>query len=721
MLKLEHNIKLSKDAIFSANLAGDFSKKDQSAIATRVWEGYEADEASRAMWKRRTNAAMQLALQVQTQKTFPWPGASSVVFPLVTIAALQFASESYPNIIQGTNVVRYRTATTDMVALQRAKRIGKHMSWQVLEQDLGWEEQHDRLLINLAIVGCNFIKSYYCPRRRYPVDELVLAQDLVIDYGARSVEDAARKTQMYTLHRNEIWEKGARGIYSDVRDEAWFQQAARIESKNTERDNRQGVVPTVMDDASRFTILEQHCFLDLDGDGYEEPYIATIEQSSRCLLRLVSRVDEEDEQVERAKSGRIICIRPTEYFTKFSFIPSSDNGIYDDGFGKLLGPINESVNSGINQLLDNGTLQNSIGGFLGRGAKIRGGVYTMVPWEWKRVDSTGDDLRKNLVPYPKSDPSPVMFQLLGLLIDYSNRISGTTDTQIGENPGQNTPASTYQGMQEQGKRVYRWIFKRVWRSMKEEFRKRYELNRRYTEFREHFGAGNEFIRAEDYRGSPDQVAPVANPNITSAMMRITQAMAVKQDAMMTPGYSVPDVTRNLLEALEVEGIDRLYPGPDKVPPLPNPKLQTEQLKLQSKQMQIEYEKWKLVTELKAESQESQARIDKLKAEAAQIISAIGADKAAKQLQLFDLVIKAMVAHNEALNSRIEALSGVEEGGQKDGGDQGGVRGLAGPPGNSGVQAQPPQMGGQPQGAMGGGNVPEGQPGGDMGGQLGGPV
>ncbi len=215
--------------------------------------------------------------------------------------------------------------------------------------------------------------------------------------------------------------------------------------------------------------------------------------------------------------GKIISIKPTNYFTKFSFIPSPDGGIYDLGFGTFLGPINEAVSTGVNQLLDMGTMQNSIGGFLGRGAKIRGGIYTMAPWEWKRVDSTGDDLQKSLVPYPTRQPLDVTLKLIGLLIDYANRIAGTVETQVGENPGQNTPAETARTTNENGMQMFNMIFKRVWRSLKEEFKKLYGLNAMYLRTHQTFGPNSEMVMREDYIGDPDQIAPVANPAVTSSV------------------------------------------------------------------------------------------------------------------------------------------------------------------------------------------------------------
>jgi chaperonin GroES len=684
MLKLKSTLKVNKEMIMSPNLTDRLTSDDLDSLGTVVWEGYNRDKMSRQKWETRNAAAMDLAMQISEPKTFPWPGCSNVVFPLISIAALQFSARSYANIIQGTNVVRYRVIGKDEgPARERAIRIGRHMSWQVLEQDLSWEEQHDRLLINLAIVGTNFVKSRFDPGLGYPVDELVMARDLVLDYWAKSVDDAARVTQCIPLYRNEIHERAVRGLFRDVRKDVWFSQAPALETSTgqAQSDRRSGIVYTQPDEAGAYRTLEQHCWFDLDKDGYAEPYIVTLEETSKKVLRLAARFDEED--VEHTASGNeILRIKPTQYFTKYSFIPSPDGGVYDLGFGTFLGPINEAVNSGINQILDAGTMQNSTGGFLGRGAKIRGGVYTMVPWSWARVDSTGDDLRKNIVPFPERKTSDVMFQLLGLLIEYANRIAGTTDATVGENPGQNTPASTFQGMTEQGLQTYGMIFKRVWRSMKEEFKKRYELNRKFTPFKENFGSGEDFIRREDYSGNPDQVAPVANPRVTSTIMRLQQAITVKQSAMTTPGYAIPEVEKDFLMALEVEGIDRLYPGPDMVPPLPNPKLQVEMAKIEGMKLKIQAEQQQWSNELMESRRLNNAKIAQLEAQAAKLMAeANGAGDEAKmkgielQLKALDQMIQSHKDYGDMVNERIKALSGSST-------DGSGASGVEGKPGDS---------------------------------------
>ena len=75
-------------------------------------------------------------------------------------------------------------------------------------------------------------------------------------------------------------------------------------------------------------LVEQHCLIDLDGDGYKEPYIVTFDLGTGNMLRIVARFRWQDIEY-LGKTSKIVRIRAEEYFTKYSFIPSPDGGIYD--------------------------------------------------------------------------------------------------------------------------------------------------------------------------------------------------------------------------------------------------------------------------------------------------------------------------------------------------------------------------------------------------------
>jgi len=661
MLNLSKPITLNAKAIGSPNLCDLFDPDDLTRIGTVCHEGYERDEFSRTVWMKRNEAGMDLALQIQKDKSFPWPGCSNVAFPLVTIAAMQFHARAYPAIVNGTDIVKCLSFGEEPEHKAHADRVGTHMSWQLLYQDKSWEDQEDKALLNLSIVGTNFKKSYYSASLKHNVSELVLAKDLTLDYWSKSVEESPRKTHRIPMFRNEVYEKVMRGVFCDCLEEPWYQgnPATTSSPRQTHQDNRQGVNPPAPDETTALIFLEQHCNLDLDDDGYAEPYIITFESISKRVVRIVTRFDRESD-IERVATGpnrgKIIRIEAMEYFTKKTFIPSPDGGIYDIGFGVFLGPLNEAVNSLVNMLLDAGTMQTTGGGFLGRGAKIRGGTYTLAPFEWKRVDSSGDDLRKSIFPLPVNAPSDVLFQLLSLLINYTSRISGTTDIMVGENPGQNTPAQTTQTMVEMGQKIYSAIFKRIWRASKEEFGKLFKLNGMFLPMDTPQVGG---ATRADYQGSPDQVCPVADPSITSEGMRLQLAGALKQSAMQTPGYNKDAVEVRYLKALRVENIPEVFPGTAGQPPAKDPKLVIEETKIQGRLAEqdkaLQAEMQKFVVTLEEEKRMNNAKVMELMAKAQNEAANAQTEQAYAQVAIINAEISRVKAENEHINTRIEHL------------------------------------------------------------------
>ena len=625
MLQLDNHLKLDSAAIKAPNLCDRFSDEDLVRIGSECKAGFERDEQSRVLWMKRNEAGMDLALQIQKDKSFPWAGCANVAFPLVTIAAMQFHARAYPAIVNGEDIVKCKVFGDDPTGAAKARsdRVSTHMSWQVLYQDKCWEEQEDKAIFNLSIVGTNFKKSYYNPSEGHNVSELVLAKNFTLNYWAKSVEKCPQQTSQ----------------------------------KKAQQDNRQGVTAPMPDDTTSLMFMEQHTSLDLDGDGYAEPYIITFEKESSSVVRIVTRFDDE-KAIERVAAGpnkgKILCINPTEYFTKKTFIPSPDGGIYDIGFGVFLGPLNEAVNSLVNMLLDSGTLQTTAGGFLGRGAKIRGGQYTVAPFEWKRVDSTGDDLRKNIFPLPVNAPSDVLFQLLSLLINYTSRISGTTDVMVGENPGQNTPAQTTQTMVEMGQKIYTAIFKRLWRSSKEEFQKLFKLNSIFL------APGIKFVGGatrEDYYGVGYEISPVADPNISSDTAKLQLAGTLKQAAATTPGYNKDAVEMRFLRALHVDAPKEVFPGSQGQEPPKAPQVQVAEIReqgaAQRQQLDLQAAREEFVVELMEERRMNDARITELSAKAQNEAANAQTEAAYAQVAIINAELSQRKTDGEAMNKRIE--------------------------------------------------------------------
>ena len=706
-MELETSLPLSR-LTTSVNIAEDLSVRDRSVIAQAVYADWLMDKMARQPWEERQADALKLALQLAEVKTFPWPNCANVMFPLITVAALQFHARAYTALLPGGDVVKCRTygEDPDGVISARASRIAAHLTYQILEEDVGWEECHDKVLLTVAIVGCAFKKIYFDPSSEMVVSEFVPAQDIYVPYNAKSLELASRITHIIRPSHNRMVENERRGYYLEGSCEQPPRQTLSEELLEQIKDRAQGVDISINDLDAPFELLEQHCWLDLDGDGYKEPYVVTVRADTAQLCRIVARYT--NSSITK-RNGKVVQIVARNHFQKYSFIPSPDGGFYDIGWGFLLGPLNESINTTINQLLDAGTLNTTGGGFIGRGARLRSGDNTFKPFEWKRVDNTGDDLRKNLVPLAVKDPSQVLFSLLQLLINYGERIASVTEAQVGEYPGQNTPAETTRTVVAEGQRVLGGILKRLYRSMKQEFRTRFTFNRLYM-------AGNEqkfyavngnsagIVLAEDYSlVDVRAICPAADPAMLSDGQAFQQVTFLKQSAQTTPGYDVPAVERRLLQTLRISNISEIYPGPDKIPAPANIKL--EIAKMQSEErMQLGRMKMQMAAlQLMGEADLTVAKIEELKARATlQLSQAQGVD-AGHQLALINTQIGAAKAHQEGLLKAAKMLQDhlqLTSNGEKDVTDEvnsyrAGVERVAPAPSNPSLPAMPTGGAGTP--------------------------
>lgn len=419
-MELERHFKLEK-ILATDNIATLLDDEELKMIGGRVVEDFDIDDASRQGRKKAMVDANKLAMLVREEKTFPWPGAANVKFPLLAIGALQFSARAYPSLISGTDVVKCRTIGSDPQGLkaQRAQRVSQHMSYQVLEQDEHWEEEMDRLLMTLPITGTVVKKTYQDTMLHRPVSCMVMPLNFVVPYYTKSIEEAERKTEILFRTPRQIENDARRGKYLDVELTA---DSEGVTESVREIFMERGLEPAEADKDRTRILLEQYRYIDLDGDGYEEPYGITVDYASGKVLRIFACFSEKDietdkdgeiaeifqagmqaiqaaaqsgdmgamqqlqsimaEQIEALKKkSKIIHIKAIEYYTKYSFIPSPDGCFYDLGFGDLLAPINESINTVINQLLDNGTMQVATNGFLGRGVKIKGGSVRLKPFE----------------------------------------------------------------------------------------------------------------------------------------------------------------------------------------------------------------------------------------------------------------------------------------------------------------------------------------------------
>lgn len=629
----------------STNIVEEIDEEKLDEIAEDVHTGYEADKGSREEWEDQQDKYMELAAQVMDSKNYPWPNASNVKYPLLSIAALQFSARAYQALLPNKNVVKGRVIGPDPEneKYERAQRIEKYMSYQLLEEMEEWEESMDRLCLTLPILGNVFKKTYQAADG--PVSELILPKDLVVNYYAKSLEHASRKTHVLYYYPNEVVTKIRSGEFID------HDYETGESSKNLEEDHGiyiddeiQKISEPSNDSTAPVEYLEQHTFLDLDEDGYAEPYIVTLHNDTQKVVRIVARYDVDS--IVTNEAGEVVKITPVEYFTNFVFIPDPASGVYGLGLGLLLGPLNEASNTLINQLIDAGKLSNLQSGFIARGIRTRHGSTPLAPGEWRQVETISQDLKSGIVPIPAREPSNVLFQLLGLLLEAGQQLGSVTDLMVGESPGQNQPYSTTQEVLRQGMQVFSSIHKRIHRSLKKEFKKLYRLNKLYLSEEKYFTVLDAktpeereatTVRRTDFAGDDTDVIPSSDPIYSSETEKMARSEA--NLALLQLGTVNPQVaTRRILEARDEENIEELLQLPE---PQPNFDQQIELKKLEVEEKNLQVDAFRA----QAQSARDEAAAMKAMAEA----------QATAQQQQFELLKQQMEQEQQEMKAQLDII------------------------------------------------------------------
>lgn len=528
------------------NVADELTDEQLSTLGTEVDQAVEIDEDSRDEWKVRTQKGMDLALQKGQPKTFPWPNAANIRYPLMTTAAIQFAARAYPAIISDNTVVKSQVLGSDPNGERKvlADRVSAHMSWQCLTEMVEWEQDVDKMLHNLPIVGCSFKKTYFSPEMGRNRSDFVSAMDLIVNMDTPALAVAPRITHEFPLYPYEIESRFRSGAFIK------FDYQPPQESPDDE------------DAPQKF--WEQHTRADLDDDGYKEPYIITVHKETKTVVRVKANFDKDGIRVN-PQTGKVIGIDPVQYFTKIPFIPHPDGGFYDVGFAWLLTPINEGINTVTNQILDAGTLANTGGGFIGSGLRLKGGTIRFLPGQYQEVNSPGGTVRENIVPLEFPGPSPVLFQMLGMLIEAGKEVASVKDVLTGNEPKGNTPATTTIAIIEQGLKVFTAIYKRIHRALKDEFNKLYRLNQIYLdpEMQAAFQYDGPEIKPGDYKGKPSDIIPVSDPTMVSDMQKAARAQFLQ--GFLGKGLNDQAILQRIFSAAGIENIPEIMTAPKQGP------------------------------------------------------------------------------------------------------------------------------------------------------------
>ena len=552
---------------FNMNLAEVLPEDILQNISNDLLSSIKSDKQSRSEWEKTyTDGLKYLGMKFDDSRSQPFEGSSGVIHPILAEAVTQFQAQAYKEMLPAkgpvkTEIIGARTVQTE----DQAERVQEFMNYYIMNVMEEYDPELDQMLFYLPLAGSAFKKVYFDFVLNRAMSKFIPPEDLIVPYEAADISSAERITHAINMSSNEIKKQQLTGFYAnvDIGSDGYQDDLSDVQEAI---DDIQGISPTYKENRNR-TVYEVHTVLDIEGyedldatgnpTGLKLPYIVTIEENSGVILSIRRNYAEND-----------MLKNKINYFVQYKFMPGL--GFYGLGLSHMIGGLSKASTSILRQLIDAGTLANLPAGFKARGMRIRDEDDPLQPGEFRDIDTTGGSLRENLIPLPIKEPSSVLMQLLGLLVDSGKRFAAIADMNIGD-VNQAMPVGTTVALLERGTKVMSAIHKRLHYSQKLEFNL---LAKVFGEslppvYNYQVGSGSNQIKLQDFDDRVD-IIPVSDPNIFSQSQRVTLAQELLQMVQSNPQVHGPmgmyEAYRRMYAALGVDNVDSLLmPPPDLTP------------------------------------------------------------------------------------------------------------------------------------------------------------
>jgi len=535
---------------FDENLAEILDEKQLAELSGDLIGEFEEDISSRKDWIQTYVDGLELLGMKVEDRTEPWPGACGVYHPLLSEAVVKFQAETIMETFPAAGPVR-----TELIGAETpekrdaATRVEADMNYQLTDVMVEYRPEHERMLWGLGLAGNAFKKVYYDPSLGRQVSMYVTADDVVVPYGASSLEVAGRVTHVMRKTPNELAKLQAAGFYRDVDLPEPADTLDEVEKSIAEK---MGFRASTDD---RYKLLEMHVDLEIEDDkfagdeGIALPYVVTIEKQTGEILAIRRNWDPNDDKKLKRN-----------HFVHYSYVPGF--GFYAFGLIHLVGAFAKSGTSLIRQLVDAGTLSNLPGGFKTKGLRVKGDDTPIAPAEWRDVDVASGTMRDNIMPLPYKEPSQVLYSLLNTIVEEGRRFASAADLQVSDMSAQ-APVGTTLAILERTLKTTSAIQARIHYAMKQEFKLLKAIIRDYTPSTYSYDPveGDRKAKKADY--DMVTVIPVSDPNAATMAQKIVQYQAVLQLAQTAPQiYDMPYLHRQMLEVLGIQNAQKLVPLKD---------------------------------------------------------------------------------------------------------------------------------------------------------------
>ena len=545
VVRLENKKDEKRQTEHFANIVDDVDQSLLSDFVVDLMDKLDRDkEAREKRDKQYEEGLRRTGLGDDAPGGAQFTGATKVVHPMLVEACVDFSARVMKEIFPPGGPVKSKiVGKADRDKLQKAERKAEFMNWQTTEQMQEFRSELEQLSTQLPLGGGQYLKLMWNPQHRRPSSEFIPIDDIYLPFAATNFYTAERKTHVQYITKMEYQRRVKAGMYIDV--DLSYAGDPEFSKASVANDKIEGRKETSYNEDGLRTVFEIYTHLDF-GDGVE-PYIISIDKTSSKALALYRNWEPDDDQRKEL-----------EWIVEFPFVPW--RGAYPIGLTHMIGGLSGAATGALRALLDSAHIQN-----IPTMIKLKGGpngqTINLQPTDVVEMEGGAlvDDIRKLAMPMPFNPPSPVLFQLLGFLVDAGKGVVQTSFEKLSDqNP--NAPVGTTLALIEQGMVVFSSIHSRLHSSMARCFKILHRINSAYlTEEDIEANAAGIEIDPSDFDG-PMDVVPVSDPAIFSETQRFAQVQAILQRSEAHPDlYDPRKVEELFLRTMKVPQDEVLQP------------------------------------------------------------------------------------------------------------------------------------------------------------------
>lgn len=639
----------------TVNLVGVFTDEEVKKIALHTIDDYQADKESNTEHIKTFKRIYELYASVMRSKDWPFQGSANINDPIVTYSTLQVHGRLFDMLMpaKGNLWNSLPTRANDDQETDRAERTEIFMNWYTRAKIADYRNSYDATIFQSVLFGSTFRNTYWDITEKRLRGEWIGVEDFVVEYTTKSTDPNMSDVDRYTIRRHkdadDIEMRIDSGEYAATAEERAKLMSKVVGDEDDDQTSEMrdviaksdGLTPEAgdrfMDNPERL-VLEQYRKMRMPKapernrafDGKIHPVLVTIDHSTKIVLRIVLREEDDPTDAKRfaqemqafqqaqqqadlhAQTGGMTPDPATGQMVpmpappaavppapvKQREIPSNithwgcfqGEGFYYLGFGHFLGPLNEASNTLLNQQIDRSTQNNAGGGVISRQIRFQRGPIDRQPGQYTEVDAPPGAMKDGIQNWPMIPADSDGRFFLSHIDGRVGRVSGAGDTLSGEPVGSNETARAAMARQEQSQKQISVLSARMIGYLTCDARIMWRLFSVFLDETEY----HDVVDAQDKPrqlkiGRADFIAdarvqPTADARLTSRAQRVGEAMDFFQ--FVCANEAAPELSQNpavrraaiekVLYAMDAhELIDLLGPPPGPPQP-PPPKKQWEE-------------------------------------------------------------------------------------------------------------------------------------------------